>query len=58
MKRLVSEEEWYPHYVISDRTPYFPDGTIELSDEEYKDYRRVRAEYLKWQEKLKSVVDA
>ena len=57
-KYVIESDEWYPVYEIEinfEGKPVPPrcyDTTIELTDTEFADYLRVRAEFRKWQIKL------
>lgn len=46
----IDEDEWYPVYSIDERHGW---GTIELTDDEYKDYQDACRKFQSWQDRLK-----
>lgn len=48
----LTRDEWYPVFELSEETYSRDAPEIELSAQEYADYRRVYEEFEMWQEKL------
>jgi hypothetical protein len=56
MKRYIMQDEWWPMYGLEEELGPDDPG-MELTEEEWKDYRRVSAEFVKWQDKLSTAYD-
>ena len=51
-KRYVSEDEWYPVYLLSDERI---DPEFEFTDEEIADYEQMMSKFREWQKKLRAL---
>lgn len=54
---IDSENEWYPVYTISIEPYLDGDPEIDLSDNDWADYQRVRRQFWAWQERLANAYD-
>lgn len=50
----IQKGEWYPVYTLlsPEGTPYFDEGSLELSDAEYADYTTTMSKFEEWQVKI------
>lgn len=52
IKVPVIHGESYPHYFVEDESGYEGDVVVELTDDEYREFRHARARYREWQKFL------
>lgn len=55
MKVFLDEDEWYPVYTVTDRKG-FSTETVDLSEEELKEFLKVHKKFSEWQARLRKMV--